>query len=273
MLARTRSKVTMAALSVLLMVAAQLLGARPAAASDLAHDYAQTIGNLIRSRWIADPASREMPIGSRCEARIRQLPGGRVFGVEFLPDCDFSERGRTALATSIEAVGALPYKGFESVFQRDIRLTFHAASAEEREQYAAASAANLRQQQARDMELAKRPAILLARDRMDAYVLPCGRHIGQALPAAGYSRPSFIAVRVAADGKPLDVTFLAYISATGQMIHTKRIDKKLVAALARVPSCPPVPANVPVPAGGLEIEASIDHPDNIQRVDPAGDPG
>lgn len=264
MLACTHSNVRTAALSALLVLATQLFGARPAAASDAVDDYRQIIGNLIQSKWMGSPASREMPIGSRCASRIRQLPGGRVVGVEFLPDCDFDERGRAALTATIEAAGLLPYRGFESVFQREIRLTFHAASAQDRAEDAAVRANNLRAQQASDAELAKRPALLLAKDRRDAYVLSCGRHIGESLPAAGYSHPSRAAVRVAADGKPLDITFLAYVSATGQVIHTNRVDRGLVAALARVPSCPPIPANVTVPAGGLEIDVSVDDPKHYE---------
>ena len=67
-----------------------------------------------------------VPLGQRCRVSIRQIPGGEVIDVEVQPGCPFDEAGRRSLEAAVLRAKPLPYRGFESVFQRNLTLNFEA---------------------------------------------------------------------------------------------------------------------------------------------------
>ena len=58
-----------------------------------------------------------------CDIRIVQIPGGDVISAAALPSCGADEMTRTSMEAAVRQQ-ALPYRGYESVFRREIVLTF-----------------------------------------------------------------------------------------------------------------------------------------------------
>ena len=77
------------------------------------------------NQWIRPDS---IPVGQRCRLTIRQLPGGEVpeGGVTFTSGCPYDEAGRRSVEAAILRAQPLPYRGFESVFQRTLNFNFEA---------------------------------------------------------------------------------------------------------------------------------------------------
>jgi colicin import membrane protein len=92
---------------------------------DLTAKYAAAIQQAVLNQWIRPDT---VPLGQRCRVQIRQLPGGEVVagGVTVDPGCPFDEAGRRSLEAAVLRAQPLPYRGFESVFQRNLTLNFEA---------------------------------------------------------------------------------------------------------------------------------------------------
>lgn len=114
--------------------AQQRQAAAPAAASqgtpgqggtsdDLTAKYAAAIQQAVLGQWVRPDT---VPLGQRCRVAIRQIPGGEVIDVEVLPGCPFDEAGRRSLEAAILRAKPLPYRGYESVFQRNLTFNFEA---------------------------------------------------------------------------------------------------------------------------------------------------
>ncbi len=58
-----------------------------------------------------------------CDIRIVQIPGGDVISASVSPSCAADELTRTSMEAAVRQQ-ALPYRGYESVFRREIVLTF-----------------------------------------------------------------------------------------------------------------------------------------------------
>ncbi|KAA2284899.1 TonB C-terminal domain-containing protein [Arenimonas fontis] len=58
----------------------------------------------------------------RCEVRFTQIPGGEVINVEFIR-CPYDAQGRESVERALRR-SPMPYQGFESVFERQVTLTF-----------------------------------------------------------------------------------------------------------------------------------------------------
>ncbi len=58
-----------------------------------------------------------------CDIRIVQIPGGDVISATVSPTCAADELTRTSMEAAVRQQ-ALPYRGYESVFRREIVLTF-----------------------------------------------------------------------------------------------------------------------------------------------------
>ncbi len=58
-----------------------------------------------------------------CNIRIVQIPGGEVISASIQPGCAADEITRTSMEAAVREQ-ALPYRGYESVFRRDVILTF-----------------------------------------------------------------------------------------------------------------------------------------------------
>jgi colicin import membrane protein len=59
-----------------------------------------------------------------CKVHIVQLPGGDVMSATVDPSCPYDDAGRRSVENAILRTRTLPYKGFESVFQRNLTITF-----------------------------------------------------------------------------------------------------------------------------------------------------
>ncbi|MDO5505396.1 MAG: cell envelope integrity protein TolA [Pseudoxanthomonas suwonensis] len=93
--------------------------------ANLRAQYAAAIQEAILRQWRRPD---NIPQGQRCRIRIRQLPGGEVpnDGVTFEGSCPYDEQGKRSVEAAILRAQPLPYKGFESVFQRNLTLNFEA---------------------------------------------------------------------------------------------------------------------------------------------------
>ena len=90
---------------------------------ELTAKYAAAIQQAVLGQWIRPDT---VPLGQRCRVSIRQIPGGEVIDVEVQPGCPFDEAGRRSLEAAVLRAKPLPYRGFESVFQRNLTLNFEA---------------------------------------------------------------------------------------------------------------------------------------------------
>lgn len=86
-------------------------------------EYGEAIKSRVLAHWIV-PGS--VVAGSRCQMEIRQVPGGQIVFAGATESCTFDEAGRASLEAAILRAQPLPYRGFEAVFSRDLRLTFAA---------------------------------------------------------------------------------------------------------------------------------------------------
>lgn len=89
----------------------------------LAAAYAAAITQSVERNWIRPETIRP---GTPCTLNIRQIPGGEVIGVEFAGACPYDDLGRRSVEAAVLRAQPLPYTGFESVFRRDLRITFRA---------------------------------------------------------------------------------------------------------------------------------------------------
>jgi len=88
---------------------------------DLSAKYAAAIQAAVSNQWIRPDS---VPLGQRCKVTIRQLPGGEVIDAKVDPSCPYDEAGRRSVEAAVLRAQPLPYRGFESVFQRTLNFTF-----------------------------------------------------------------------------------------------------------------------------------------------------
>ncbi len=88
--------------------------------SSLADEYAAAIQNAVTPNWLRPD---NMPAVA-CEVHIVQSPGGDVLSATVDPSCPYDEAGRRSVENAVLRTKTLPYKGFESVFQRNLTFTF-----------------------------------------------------------------------------------------------------------------------------------------------------
>ncbi|WP_313229283.1 cell envelope integrity protein TolA [Stenotrophomonas acidaminiphila] len=91
--------------------------------TDLTAKYAAAIQQAVLNQWVRPDT---IPRGQRCRLTIRQLPGGEVVDVQFAAGCPYDEAGRRSVEAAVLRAQPLPYRGFESVFQRTLNFTFEA---------------------------------------------------------------------------------------------------------------------------------------------------
>jgi colicin import membrane protein len=60
----------------------------------------------------------------RCTLKIIQIPGGEVISAAISGSCNGDEATRRSIIAAVERAGALPYRGFEDVFKREIDFIF-----------------------------------------------------------------------------------------------------------------------------------------------------
>jgi len=88
--------------------------------SNLADEYAAAIQNAVTPNWLRPDNIADLP----CQVHIVQSPGGDVMSATVDSSCPYDDAGRRSVENAVLRTKALPYKGFESVFQRNLTFTF-----------------------------------------------------------------------------------------------------------------------------------------------------
>ena len=89
--------------------------------NSLTAQYYAAIQKAITDNWLRPETT---PPGLRCNVLIAQIPGGEVIGVQVTSPCNADAATRTSLEQAVKRAAPLPYKGYESVFTRNINFNF-----------------------------------------------------------------------------------------------------------------------------------------------------
>ncbi len=89
--------------------------------ADLGDRYQLAVQQLVRENWLRPPTAKP---GLRCILRIVQIPGGEVISAAISGSCNGDEATRRSIVAAVERIDALPYRGFEEVFAREIDFEF-----------------------------------------------------------------------------------------------------------------------------------------------------
>lgn len=88
--------------------------------STLLSQYLAAIQNAVTQNWLRPDNMPNAP----CVVHIVQIPGGRVLSAKASSSCPYDAVGKKSVEDAVLRAQPLPYKGFESVFHRDIDFTF-----------------------------------------------------------------------------------------------------------------------------------------------------
>jgi colicin import membrane protein len=88
--------------------------------SSLADEYIAAIQNAVTPNWTRPDNIPAVP----CQVHIVQSPGGDVMSATVDSSCPYDDAGRRSVENAVLRTKTLPYKGFESVFQRNLTFTF-----------------------------------------------------------------------------------------------------------------------------------------------------
>lgn len=88
--------------------------------SNLADEYMAAIQNAVTPNWLRPDNMPALP----CQVHIVQSPGGDVMSATVDSSCPYDDAGRRSVENAVLRTKTLPYKGFESVFQRNLTFTF-----------------------------------------------------------------------------------------------------------------------------------------------------
>lgn len=83
--------------------------------------YVAAIQQAVSNQWTR-PES--VPLGTRCRVVIKQSPGGNVMSAEVQPGCPMDQAGQDSLERAVLKAQPLPYRGFETVFNRQLNFNF-----------------------------------------------------------------------------------------------------------------------------------------------------
>jgi len=89
--------------------------------ASLEDEYELAIRSLVTQNWLRPPTTRP---GLHCKLKIVQIPGGEVISAAIAGQCNGDEATRRSIVAAVERAGALPYRGFEDVFKREIDFIF-----------------------------------------------------------------------------------------------------------------------------------------------------
>lgn len=87
----------------------------------LSDNYRAAIQSIVTQNWLRPPTAQP---GLRCTLKIVQIPGGEVISAAIAGQCNGDEATRRSILAAVERGGALPYRGFEDVFEREIDFIF-----------------------------------------------------------------------------------------------------------------------------------------------------
>lgn len=88
---------------------------------DLGGRYQLAIQQSVTQSWLRPESTRA---GLQCRIRIVQIPGGEVISVSVASPCNADDVTRGSIERAVMRAQPLPYRGFESVFAREITFTF-----------------------------------------------------------------------------------------------------------------------------------------------------
>lgn len=83
--------------------------------------YTLAIQQAVTGSWLRPDSARP---GIVCKLRIVQIPGGEVIQASVTSPCNADELTRRSIEAAVMKAQPLPYRGFESVFNRSIDFTF-----------------------------------------------------------------------------------------------------------------------------------------------------
>ena len=193
----------------------------------LLQHYVRALHEAIEAEWIR-PES--VPLEAACPVKIRQLPGGTVVSVEVMPECGYDANGKDSVERAVVKASPLPYRGFESVFNRNLLVRFRAS--EVRPFPPAVKADGPRQL-----------IVEGSNGVFGEYVEACARTIEAARLPRGLERPRYrermAAISFQANGKILQVMVL-----NRPKDAPIADDYKYVAALKAVAACRPFTAQM-----------------------------
>jgi colicin import membrane protein len=87
----------------------------------LSDNYQAMIQQHVTQNWLRPPTAKP---GLECKLKIVQIPGGEVISAAIAGSCSADEATRRSIVAAVERGGALPYRGFEDVFEREIDFIF-----------------------------------------------------------------------------------------------------------------------------------------------------
>ncbi len=102
-------------------MAAEQAARRQGQMADLRGQYIGAIQAQVTNNWLRPSTARA---GLRCRLRVVQIPGGEIISAGIVGACNGDEATRRSVVAAVERAGALPYRGFEDVFEREIEFTF-----------------------------------------------------------------------------------------------------------------------------------------------------
>jgi colicin import membrane protein len=89
--------------------------------ADLRTQYVATIAAVVTDNWLRPPTAQA---GLSCTVRVVQIPGGEVISSSLVGGCNADQATQRSILAAVDRTGNLPYRGFESVFSREIEFIF-----------------------------------------------------------------------------------------------------------------------------------------------------
>jgi colicin import membrane protein len=82
--------------------------------------YQLAIQQAVTAAWLRP----EHVTSVQCRVRIIQIPGGEVISANILSPCPTDDLTRRSMEAAVLKAQPLPYRGYESVFRREVTFTF-----------------------------------------------------------------------------------------------------------------------------------------------------
>lgn len=101
--------------------AAEQKAAQAGRIASLEDEYEGAIRRMVTQNWLRPPTAQR---GLRCTLRIVQIPGGEIISAAIAGSCNGDEATRRSIVAAVERIDALPYRGYEDVFKREIEFIF-----------------------------------------------------------------------------------------------------------------------------------------------------
>ncbi|MBN8886506.1 MAG: cell envelope integrity protein TolA [Rudaea sp.] len=89
--------------------------------TSLLAEYSSAIIKVVTDNWNRPDTT---PTGVRCAITITQIPGGTVINTTIGSPCNADMVTQNSIKQAVTKAQPLPYKGYESVFQRNITFIF-----------------------------------------------------------------------------------------------------------------------------------------------------